>query len=114
MAEPVSTFEISIHNPILTIEGEPIQEPFEGGLRTATLGHALANALLSDAKPADVTLTLLDRLILARRFRGEKEPKIKVETALQLRKIVAEAYRNSPLVGGQVLEYLGEEPSENL
>lgn len=112
--QPTNKFKISTSIPLLNIDGKPLREALEGVERDVTLGVVLANALLSDVKPEGVTLNLLDRLTLARRFRAGKEAEIKVGTCEVVKKIASEAYKHAPLIAGQILEHLGDEPSADL
>lgn len=114
--KPTNKFKIPVGSILLTLDGDPIREPGPDGktLRDVTLGLVLGAALTSEAKAEGVTLTVLDRLELARKFRNAKEPEIKVETLVGLKKLVAVAFEKSPLIAGQALELLGDEASKDL
>lgn len=111
--KPTNKFKIPTQTVFLNMEGEPMREPGpDGKERDITLGIVLGAAMLADTKVEGMTLTILDRLELARRFRGTKEPEIKVSTNEQIKKIVTENFKHSPLIAGQALELLGDAPSE--
>lgn len=115
MAEkPTNKFKIPTSAVLVNIEGKGLTETVDGAEKPITLGIVLVNAMLSDVKPEGVSLNLLDRLELARRFRNKTDPEVKVATCEALKKIAAEAYKHSPLIAGQILELLGDEPSAEL
>lgn len=112
---PTNRFSIPITKVLVDLDGNTLKEPGpDGAPREVTLGMLLGAAMLSDAKDDGVPLTVLDRLDLARRFRGTKAPEIKVETLVHVKKLVAKAYEKAPLLSGQALELLGDEPSKDL
>lgn len=115
--EPTNRFQIPIGTILVSLDGEKMTEPdpdSKGGKRFITLGHVLGAALLSDAKAEGVTLTVLDRLDLARRTRSGKPFEIKPGTCEQIKKLVAAAFAHAPIIAGQALELLGEEASADL
>lgn len=115
MAEkPTNKFAIPAAQALVNIDGAELKEVLDGAEKPVTLGIVLANALLSDVKPDGVSLNLLDRLELARRMRRGKAVEIKVGTCEAVKKIASEAYRHAPLIAGQILELLGDEPSADL
>ncbi len=116
--EPTSKFRIPCSQVLLSMEGDPMMEPtFDGegrvtGQRQVTLGLVLAASANVEQVPDGVTLTILDRYDLLRRFRGAKDPELKIETVIQVKKLVAERFKGSPLIAGQALELLGDAPSD--
>jgi len=96
-----------------TGEGRPLERPV---MRPITLGTVLSSAMSADvSKMEGLTLTILDRLELARRFRDDKKDcLVKVEHMAQIKKIVSEVFKAQTVVSGQALELLGDKPSEDL
>ena len=115
MAKPSNRFTLPCKTVLLGLDGEPLTEPTpdKTGVQEITLGLVLSAAINVDKMPEGVTLTILDRLDLLRRFKdAKKDPELKIETVLQLKKLVAERFANSPLLGGQALELLGDKPAD--
>jgi hypothetical protein len=113
--KPTNRFKIPTSAVFITLDGEPMKEPGpDGKVREVTLGIVLGAALTGDAKVEGVSLNVLDRLTLARKFRDAKEPEIKIETLVAVKKLVAEAFKHSALIAGQALELLGDEPTKDL
>ncbi len=110
--KPTNKFSIPTSTVFKDLDGKAMTEPGpEGGTRSVTLGLVLGAAMLSDAKPEGVTLSVLDRLELARKFR-DKDCEIKVTTCAAVKAIVAAAYAHAPIIAGQALELLGDEPND--
>lgn len=114
---PSNRFALPTKAVLKDLEGKPLTEPdpdSKGSVRTITLAHVLGAALMSDAKAEGVTLTVLDRLELARRIRSGKEIEVKIGTCEQMKKLVEAAFGHAPIIAGQALELLGEEASADL
>ena len=133
-SKPTSKFTIPIGEALKDLDGGKLTEPIldaagrpkqildedgkpSGAFHTqiVTLGLVLSSAMNSETKADGVTLDVLDRLTLAKRFRsGGKTCEIKVSTCEQVKKLVAAHFNRSPLLAGQALLLLGAEPNEDL
>lgn len=114
---PTNRFTLPASTNLVNLDGEHLTEPdpdVPGKTRKVTLGIVLRAALLSEAKAEGVTLTVLDRLDLARRFHTKAEVSVKTSTNEQLKKLVVAAFGHLPILSGQALELLGEEASADL
>jgi hypothetical protein len=108
--------------PVLDVTGRPKYLMVEGKktdevlIQPVTLGLVLSSAVSSETKAEGVTLDVLDRLTLAKRFRDKDKAacEIKVSTCEQIKKLVAAHFERSPLLAGQALLLLGAEPNEDL
>lgn len=113
VSKPTNKFKIPCKTIFIDLDNRDMREPSpEGGLRDITLGLVISQAMISDKHTEGVSLTLLDRLEIARRVRFSPEPEFKVSTCEAIKKVIASVYENSPLIAGQALQLLGDEPKE--
>jgi hypothetical protein len=116
-SEPTNRFSLPIGTVLRSLDGVEMTEPdpdAKGGKRKITLAHVIGAALMSDAKAEGVTLTVLDRLDLARRARSGKPMEVKPSTCEAIKALVSVAFAHAPIIAGQALELLGDEASSDL
>lgn len=119
--KPTDKFILHTSVVFTDLDGQPMTEPGKPeadgkpGPRTdITLGVVLAAVVNSDTKADGVTLDVLDRLTLARRFKKGGECTVKVDTCEQLKKLVKAHFAHSPILAGQALELLGATVNDDL
>lgn len=114
-SKPTDRFTIPITSIFEDLDGQPLTEPGpKNTIVQITLGVVLSAAVNSDTKADGVTLDVLERLTLARRFKKGADCTIKIDTCEQLKKLVKAHFSSSPLLAGQALIMLGVEPNEDL
>lgn len=109
--KPTSKFTIPVAHVFVDLDGRDMKEPGPDGPRSITLGIVLGAAVNSETKVEGVTLDVVDRLFLAKKFR-EATCELKVSTCEQVKKLVAKHFENQPLLSGQALMLLGDEPKD--
>lgn len=110
--KPIGKFTIPVTQVFTDLDGREMKEPGpDGTTRCITLGLVLGAAVNSETKVEGVTLDVVDRLFLAKKFRDDK-CELKVSTCEQVKKLVAKHFENQPLLSGQALMLLGEEPKD--